>query len=230
MATRPGFGAVLAAGGSGVRFSDGDKLLKTLDGRPILTHALLPFLELCGGERIVIVCPPESTDAYRRHIESFRPRSGIRWANGGPTRTRSVWNGLRELPEDVETVAIHDAARPLISVELVAQIHEACLQYGAAAPAEPVTATLKRRGANGFSEGTVDRNGLWAIQTPQTFFRAPLLDAYQNAIESGTDFTDDTGLFESFGQRVFLVENRKPNPKITYPSDLHLAESLMHRG
>jgi 2-C-methyl-D-erythritol 4-phosphate cytidylyltransferase len=221
-------GTIIAAGGSGIRFGNGDKLLKPIFGQSVLLRAVRPFIDLCGSGNMVVACPSDSESAYRREIESLQDNGEIRWVNGGETRTRSVWNALQLIPEEVEAVAIHDAARPLLSKSLVLRIFDACLKHGAAAPGEPVTATLKKVGADGFSEGTVDRQNLWAIQTPQIFLREPLIEAYRKAIDSGRDFTDDTTLFESCGKRVFLVENLEPNPKITYPSDLLTAESILN--
>lgn len=145
---------------------------------------------------------------------------------GGATRSASVRAGLAQVPEGVEAVVVHDAARPLAHPGLFSAVLEA-LAAGAdgAVAAVPVADTLKRVDADGTVVETVDREGLWAVQTPQGF-RADVLRA---AHAGKPEATDDAGLVEAAGGRVVVVAGDRRNLKVTDPADLDLLEALVGR-
>jgi 2-C-methyl-D-erythritol 4-phosphate cytidylyltransferase len=133
---------------------------------------------------------------------------------------------VREVPETFEWVAVHDAARPLVTGELVRRTLAAARQYGAAVPALPITLTVKQ--AKGplpaVVERTIPRQALWAMQTPQVMRRADLLAAYAACPVPLGEVTDDAQLLELAGREVWLVDGEERNLKVTTAADLRLAE------
>ena len=149
---------------------------------------------------------------------------------GGVHRQDSVQAGLLELVGSrVDRVAVHDAARPLITPKQIERLLDACRIHGAAALAEPITDTLKRGDKEGFVCGGVDRSELYAMQTPQVFSRDLLVRAYQWVVAEGVSVTDEVSAVEHLGAKVLLVPNDEFNIKITYPRDLVLAQSFLDR-
>jgi 2-C-methyl-D-erythritol 4-phosphate cytidylyltransferase len=148
---------------------------------------------------------------------------------GGVHRQDSVQAGLNLLTPAVRYVAVHDAARPLITGEQIARVLAGCRIHGAAALAEPITDTLKRADEEGFVCGGVDRAGLYAMQTPQIFSRDLLLEAYQTVAAKKLSVTDEVSAVEHLGAKVLLVPGDEFNLKITYPRDLALAQSFLNR-
>jgi len=153
----------------------------------------------------------------------------LRFCVGGACRAESVFNALRQVPLQIEWVAIHDAARPLVSQALIDRTLEAAKSYGAAVPALPVALTIKQ--ATGplpaRVERTVPRQSLWAMQTPQVMRRADLLAAFENCPLPLEQITDDAQLLELCGGEVWLVEGEERNLKITTQSDLLIAGLLL---
>jgi 2-C-methyl-D-erythritol 4-phosphate cytidylyltransferase len=131
------------------------------------------------------------------------------------------------LGSDAGYVAVHDAARPLVTAEKIGRVFAECQTHGAAALAEPITDTLKRGDAEGFVCGGVDRSGVYAMQTPQIFSRDLLVRAYEAVAAKQLLITDEVSALEQLGAKVLLVPNDEFNLKITYPRDLLLAESIL---
>ncbi len=148
---------------------------------------------------------------------------------GGQQRTDSVQAGLNLLAGDasVQSVAIHDAARPLVSAVDLAAVFAVAQETGAAILACPVSGTIKRDLADGDRCETVDRRGLWIALTPQVFRLGLLIEAYQK--HNGRPATDDAQLVERIGHDVALVPGSADNLKITYPEDLLVAEAILAR-
>jgi 2-C-methyl-D-erythritol 4-phosphate cytidylyltransferase len=153
----------------------------------------------------------------------------LRFCVGGACRAESVLNALRQVPLQIEWVAIHDAARPLVSQVLIDRALGAAKSHGAAVPALPVALTIKQ--ATGplpaRVERTVPRQSLWAMQTPQVMRRADLLAAFENCPLPLEQITDDAQLLELCGGEVWLVEGEERNLKITTQSDLLIAGLLL---
>jgi 2-C-methyl-D-erythritol 4-phosphate cytidylyltransferase len=146
---------------------------------------------------------------------------------GGAERQDSVWNGLDALPVTAEIVAIHDAARPCVSEELIAATIKHAEETGAAVAAQPVTDTIKESSDGRLIQQTLDRSKLWAVQTPQTFRVDVIRRAIAAARAKKMIFTDDTAACELIGQPVRLVSSIAPNPKVTVPGDLPFVETLL---
>lgn len=218
--------AIIVAAGSGTRMGF-DKLLARLRGEPVIVHTLRAY-EICPDIDVVQVVSGEDRGrvicelAEAAGLTKFR---GI--IPGGPERHLSVWNGLQALPDGIDTVAVHDGARPLIDPLQITRCVKRAIECGAAASARRMTETLKRADADGCVTGSIERDGVWIMETPQVF-RLPLLkSAYAEVIRRGALVTDEVSAAELAGCRVWLVENLSPNPKITLPGDLETAERLL---
>lgn len=219
--------AVVVAGGGGERFGQGDKLLAPLGGVPVLVHSLRKFTQFCPDKHIAVAARPESLDTFRDLLRRHLPAHEFLYVEGGRTRSESARNALLALPDTAELVAVHDAARPLVSPEMIERCFAVCRERGAAVLARRSTDTIKTvRGPELRVLSTVDRSTAWQVETPQVFPRLALLAAYHAALAAGAPLTDDAGAMELAGHPVFLVENPCPNLKITFPSDLILAEAL----
>ena len=205
-----GVWAVVVAGGSGTRFG-GPKQFASLSGRPLLDWSLGTARKVCSG--VVLVLPPGTPGGWEAD----------RVVTGGATRSESVRRGLAAVPDGVEVVVVHDAARPLAREELWKAV-VAAVEAGAdgAIPACAVTDTIKKKTPEG-GVITLDRSELVAVQTPQAFRAQAIKDAHAG----GADATDDAALIEAAGGRVVIVEGDHRNIKVTTPTDLVVAQALM---
>lgn len=215
---------MLAAAGSGQRLgAGGPKALVEVAGRPLLGWSLAALADASAIERVVIAAPPG------REAEFAALAAGATVVAGGASRAESVANAV-ELVE-AEFVAIHDAARPLITAELIDRLIARLAGDDAACviAAAPVADTLKEAGEGGAVARTVSRAGLWAAQTPQVFRAGALRAAQASAREEGAlaVATDEAALIERAGGTVLLEPVGAPNLKVTEPADLALAEALL---
>jgi 2-C-methyl-D-erythritol 4-phosphate cytidylyltransferase len=257
----PRFAVILPAAGSSSRFGGArSKLVENLDGVPVITRAVLPFARRPDVHQILIAVPndphalatpgqqnlarlddppPPSIRANdiwaaleRDPLVKTRLAGQISLVPGGATRAHSVLAALKLVSAEIEWVAIHDAARPLLSQELIDRTLDAALIHGAAAPALPVALTIKQ--ATGplpaRARQTVPRDQLWALQTPQIMRRATLLQAFAQCSFALEHVTDDLQLLEMTAQPAWLVDGDERNLKITTPQDLLLAELLVRRN
>jgi 2-C-methyl-D-erythritol 4-phosphate cytidylyltransferase len=223
--------AVIPAAGRGVRLGPGaPKALRTLGGVPILVHAVRAMARARAVQVIVVVAPPEGAAEVRALLDAHGlPEStDIRVVPGGELRQDSVRLGLAALPDDVDVVLVHDAARPLVPVETVEAVVDA-LRAGALAvvPGLPLADTVKSVDpVTGTVTGTPQRALLRAVQTPQGFDRATLAKAHATVTE---DVTDDAGMVEQLGVPVLVVPGHEEAFKVTRPLDLVLAEAVLAR-
>ncbi len=220
-------GIVIAAGGGGTRFGNRNKLFMELRGLPVFIWSVRNFLSVCPGKNIVIATPADTLSEFQQYLEKLLPESGVKLASGGKTRPESVINALQALPQGLQWVAVHDAARPLADAELLMACLEQASRFGGAAPVKPVTDTIKQIDTDGFAVATVDRTPLRAIETPQVFDLEKLRIAYTTLGDKAKDFTDDAGVFTACGGKVFLLDNPSPNLKLTYPEDYRLLQQLV---
>ena len=215
-------GVLLLAAGEGERFGGAlPKVLMPVAGTPMLNRSLAPFLCIQAVSEIVVAAPPRFLEQVRNSLEGM-PRTKV--VAGGQTRQQSAHLALGALSNDLDFVLTHDAARPLVSQELIERVLAAAELHGAAISALPLVDTVKRV-REGFVEATLRREVLWTVQTPQAF-RLPLLQkAHVRAADEGFAATDDAALVEHFGlSEVAVVEGNPRNIKITRPEDLILAE------
>lgn len=216
--------AIIVAAGSSRRMGF-DKLLAPLSGVPVLRRTLGQFQD-CPEIDEIIVVGSESVLAAVAHWRPSLPKL-VAVVPGGAERHLSVWAGLMACSPAMEVVAVHDGARPLIQPEQITKCVEAARSSGAVACARPMTETLKRADAAGQIQASVEREGVWVMETPQVFQRAVLVRAYEAVIRDGALVTDEVSAVQHVEGRVLVVENKSPNPKITFPADLLLAEKLM---
>ena len=226
--------AVVVAGGRGARAGLGrNKVFFAWKGRSVLSRCL-DALEHSGAlDGAVLVLGAEDFEQY----DALCAREGAsplvkRVVAGGDCRRRSVRSGLAALPEEVEIVAVHDAARPFVSPEAVRETVQSARKWGSGVISTPVTDTIKRVGPDGAVE-TLDRSQLRAVQTPQTFDCAKLKAAHERAEAEGFDATDDAALFEHYYGSVRLVTapGAEANIKLTNPADFEkLSRPAMRIG
>ena len=204
-----------------------DKLFATMAGRPVMAHAIHAFEEAdCVGEIIVVARKDRLAeikaivrDGNFKKVQSIVP--------GGKHRQDSVRAGLNHLETVAKYVAVHDAARPLITTEQIERVFEQCRLHAAASLAEPISDTLKYADTEFFVAGSVDRHQLYAMQTPQIFERRLIEDAYRAVYTESASVTDEVSAVERLGRKVILAPNQGLNFKITYPRDLALAEFVL---
>ena len=219
---------IFPAAGAGRRMKAGkNKVFLELAGAPILLHSLLKFSSLPAvGELIVVVAEAE-VDYIGRLLAEVRGLKPYQVTAGGAERQDSITNGLKLLNPEADVVLVHDAARPLVSLETIEAVVRAAEEKGAAIAAVREKNTIKAVDAAGFVQETPPRENLWEVQTPQGFRRELLLRAYEKAAEDGFLGTDDASLVERLGEHVFVVESEYRNVKITTPEDLLIAEALL---
>jgi 2-C-methyl-D-erythritol 4-phosphate cytidylyltransferase len=218
---------VLAAG-RGERFGAGQpKAFQPLAGRPLVVHAVEALAACATIDAIVPVLPAVEIDRLAAwQWSAIAAGKVVAPVAGGAERQDSMRAGLSALPVEVELVAIHDAARPLVRPSDVARVIAAAARSGAALLAVPVRDTLKRVREGRVVE-TPPREGLWAAQTPQVFRAALLREALAKAEADGFQGTDDAQLIERLGCAVEIVEGDPSNLKITWPADLAWAEACL---
>ncbi len=220
----PESAAVIVGGGSGSRFG-GDKLTVSLAGLPLLAWTLRAFNDTTAIRSIVLVAPVGQEEEFRNIAQEAGIAKLTEVVTGGSHRHDSVRSGLRALPPSVELVAIHDAARPLTTVDLITRCLRAAKESGAAAAAAPVTDTLHQADQDQCAARTVDRTGLWAMQTPQVFRAVPLLQLL-DTVAAGNP-TDEVSVALTAGWSVPFVENLQANFKVTWPDDVVVAEAVL---
>jgi 2-C-methyl-D-erythritol 4-phosphate cytidylyltransferase len=222
--------AVVPAAGSGRRMgARRPKQFLRLGGIPILVRTLraLERSRVVGG--IVVATPPGAVAATRRLLARHRLRRVLAVVPGGPRRQDSVRLALAAVPPRTGLVVVHDAVRPFVTPSLVRRVAAAARRFGAATCGLPVRETVKRARA-GTVEATLEREGLWLVQTPQAFSRALLWEAHEKARRDGIEGTDDAVLVERLGSPVRMVPGLPHNIKITTPEDLVRARRLVGRG
>jgi 2-C-methyl-D-erythritol 4-phosphate cytidylyltransferase len=218
--------AIIVAAGKGTRMGS-DKLFLELAGRPVVVHTWQRFDDAKCIDEIILVVGEGRQEEFEKLAAQFHFQKKFQIVVGGAERQDSVWNGLEALSSQTEIVAIHDAARPCVSGELIAATIKSAEENGAAVVAQPVTDTIKESADNKTILRTLDRAKLWSVQTPQTFRVEIIRRAIATARAKKLVFTDDTAACELIGQPVRLVSSVAPNPKVTVPSDLPFIETLL---
>lgn len=221
------FAVILAAAGKSSRFGEArrKKPFIELEGRPVWVRALEPFMNREDVKQLLVVISPDDVEWFK---EKFRPNlafMNVEVVAGGAERADSVQNALARVKGDVEYVAVHDAARPLLARQWVTDVFSAAEKHGAAILASRVASTVKRVAGDRIEE-TVPRENLWLAQTPQVFSRKLLIEAYSK--RGGFQATDEAQLVERIGAAVHVVECPSINMKITTQDDFTMAQALLH--
>lgn len=215
-------GVAIPAAGSGRRMGGVRKPFLELLGEPVLLHALRPFL---GDSRVVCVAVAlgaEDAAAPPSWLTSADPR--VRVVEGGATRGASVARALEALPDDVTVIAVHDAARPLVTARTVSGCIEVAAGGEGAVAGCPAVDTMKTVDADARVIDTPDRSRLWHAHTPQVFPALVLRRAYASGL---LDATDDAALVEATGTPVRMVDDGGLNLKVTRPDDIGVAEAIL---
>jgi 2-C-methyl-D-erythritol 4-phosphate cytidylyltransferase len=218
--------AIIVAAGSSQRMGF-DKLWSILGDKPVVAHSIEQFERCDSVDQVLLVVRAERRAEYRQLVDNFGFSKVIQLVDGGSERHLSVWNGISQLAEACEIVAVHDAARPLVSVESISRSIALAREFGAVSLAAPVVETLKRADSEQRVTESVDRSGLWAMQTPQVFRSVWLLEAYKRIVDSGRSVTDEVSALQQAGYPVRLLQNSDWNIKITFPRDLEIAEKVI---
>ncbi len=218
--------AILLAGGTGTRMGgDTPKQYLPLDGKPVAHYSFDLFVNSPAISELIVVCHPD----YRHYFSSAFSRIPLVFAEPGPRRQDSVYNGLQAASQDADYICIHDAARPMITHQMLVSALEGAAEHGAATVGVPLKATVKQSYGDNLVHSTLERSCLWEIQTPQVIRATLLRDAFQHALAHNIAVTDDVSLVEALGKPVKLVQGDYSNLKITTPDDLVLAECLLDK-
>jgi 2-C-methyl-D-erythritol 4-phosphate cytidylyltransferase len=217
--------AILAAAGRGDRLGlDRPKAFAPLNDRPLIAESLERLDASDWIEGIVVAAPPEWEEPCILVAEEVAAGKVAATVTGGATRSESVRNALAEVPEDASVVLVHDAARPLVTEEVIERVVTALGNgWDGAVPALPVADTVKRVNGQAVAE-TLDREGLVSVQTPQAFVASVLRDALAGDLAQAGDCA---GLVEAHGGRVRVVEGDRHLLKVTDSVDLELVASWL---
>lgn len=228
--------AILLAAGSSrrMRGSVEDKALTLIAGKPVFLYSVEAFLATDIVRTLAIVHRDEDQRSALNDIIRCRIPAEITivWVPGGRERQYSVMNGLEALHSEIEIVFIHDCARPLVQARSLIQLEELARADGAACLAHRVSDTIKAVRSDSpeqrrCSLEDLERERLWAMETPQVFKRDLIADSYRQVIKDSRQITDDAAAAVYGGHKVTLLENRSPNPKITRLEDISYAEFLL---
>lgn len=219
--------AILLAAGSSRRMGGAvaDKILAPLAGKPVFAHSASTFYR-SGVVDFFIVTYRDQRQMVE--LSAYAPTPTL-FVPGGAERQDSVSAALAELPDDVRYVFIHDCARPLVRTEQLIGLHKIVRRENAVVLAHRVTDTIKEHRGEGMLRN-LDRDALWAMETPQVFSRELICRGYAKAMQAGKRLTDDAAAVELLKQPVALLENPHPNPKLTTPADLAYAEFLLSQN
>lgn len=215
--------AVIVAAGSGTRMqSELPKQFLELKGKPVLWHTLSAFLKAYDDMQVVLVLPAKHIETASPIIDDLNAQQRVRITEGGETRFQSVKNGL-SLVDNHAIVFVHDAVRCLVSTSLIHRCYEHAVAHGNAVPAMASIDTIRIDNGNG--PEPVDRNKVYAIQTPQTFQSNILKSAFETAYRES--FTDEATVAEAAGIKINIIEGEANNIKLTRQADMAIAAALM---
>ncbi len=229
-ANKPHFtSAIIAAAGSGTRMntSGTTKQMLTLCGMPVVVRTLKAFEECEHINEIIVVAREDEIAAYDKYKSEYNITKLRAVVKGADTRQESVLNGFEAISDKSEFVAIHDAARCLITPDDISAVLREAYRCGAATAATRATDTVKRANSKNYITETPNRSEMWLAQTPQTFKTEVYRAAAYIAKEEGFTATDDNALAEHVGFDVKLVDTGTGNIKITTPIDLAVAEVIL---
>ena len=218
---------IITAGGRGQRMGGATpKQFALIGGRPVLMRSVERFYAWDAGAEIIVAIPQDAREYWTELCAEYDFAVPHRTVDGGSTRFHSVKNALSTITgDDSSLVAVHDAARPFVTVDVIASCFAAAEVHGAAIPATALTDSIRERDGNTGRSRSVDRTKFVAVQTPQVFGLGLLRRGY--AEEYRPEFTDDASVVEALGARVFMVEGNAANIKLTTPFDLQIAELLL---
>ena len=229
--TAPYTAAVILAAGCGSRMGHASvtKQLRLIGSLPIAVHSMLAFEQCPEISEILLVVRKDEEAVMRKLAEENGIKKLSKVVVGGETRQASAKNGFLSLSKKAKFVAIHDAARCLVTPDQISAVVKAAWDYRAATAAMPICDTVKKATAEGFIENTVPRENIFAAATPQVFDCDLYAAALYAAEKRGDSVTDDNMLMEAISQAVKIVDCGRNNFKITTEEDIFLAEAVLQR-
>ncbi len=216
-------GAIVVAAGKSERMGGVEKIFATINGKPLIAHAVEAFQRSPIVDSIVIVLAEDKVGIGLDLVKKFGWDKVIAVCAGGARRQDSVSEGLKRLGK-VDWVLIHDGARPCVTQDIIKRGLEEARECGAAIPAMPVADTIKVVSADSYVKDTPPRDKLWAVQTPQVFRFDIISEAHR---KTKANVTDDAGMVESLGHKVKVFRGSYTNIKVTTPEDLIIAEAII---
>ena len=217
----PRVGVAVPAAGLGVRMGGLRKPFLELGGEPVLHHALRPFLSEPRVVAVVVALAPDDAAEPPAWITDLDGRIGV--VAGGETRTDSVRNAILALPDDVDIIAVHDAARPFVTQAMIRECIDIAAEGRGAVAGCPAVDTMKRVDELGRVVNTPSRVAMWHAHTPQVF----PADLLRRAYEGDGSGTDDSALVESVGGEVQMIDGGSTDIKLTRPEDIPIAEAIL---
>ncbi len=223
------FAVILVAAGKSLRFGDPNqkKVYQEIGGRAVWLRAIAPFVNRDDVGQMILAIAPDDRELFERRYGPSVASMRIQVVDGGAERSDTVARALEVVDHRCEYVAVHDAARPCLSPELIDDVFAAAREHGAALLAVPVAETVKRVVEGGLIVETIPRDGLYLAQTPQVFRRELICKAYAHRSAAGQRVTDDCQLVEAIGHPCFVVAGSPLNLKITTIADLKLAGAIL---
>lgn len=222
--------AVIVAAGSSSRMGEVDGVKKQhieLYGIPVVVRSMQAFQACELINEIVVVAREDEISLYNKYKDKYSITKLTRVVSGGDTRQESVLNGVEAISPKAKFIAIHDAARCLVTVKMIEDVCLAAYKYRAATAATAVRDTVKVCDRHGFIDSTIDRNTVWLAQTPQVFYANLYRAAAYSAREENFAATDDNSLVERIENPVKLIDCGRENIKLTTPDDIALAEHII---
>ncbi|MFI5141879.1 MAG: 2-C-methyl-D-erythritol 4-phosphate cytidylyltransferase [Bacteroidia bacterium] len=217
------YAVVIVAGGTGSRMNNElPKQLIEINNRPVIVYSIEKFQYFNKDIQVIISLHKDYFELFEKIKTRFNLKN-IEVVEGGETRYQSVKNALAVLNPNTTIVGVHDAARPLVSLQTIEKTFSAAEQHGAAIPVIDMNESLRE--VSGTESKAVDRTKFKVVQTPQCFKKEILLKAYD--MPYSPLFTDDASMVEKTGHQIFITEGNKENIKITYPQDLIVAQTLL---
>ena len=224
-ADAPSCSAVVVAAGSSTRMGF-DKVMAEVGGVPVIVRCLQSFQQAPGVSEVVVVTRTDLVPEVARLCQDYGLTKVAKVIRGGENRTQSARMGTLECDSKARLIAIHDGARPFVSVQVIEDAIAQAAVNGAAAPAVPVKDTVKTAHSR-IVEQTLDRSVMYAVQTPQVFDGDLIRAALQKALDDGAQLTDDCAAVERLGMKVVLTAGDERNIKLTTPVDLLIGEALL---
>ena len=220
--------AVIVAAGKGRRMgTEVSKQFLPLCGKEILAHSVEKFERAEKIRDIVLVTGEDSLQDVREMEQEYGWKKIVAVVAGGKERQDSVWNGLQAVSDDTDIVLIHDGVRPFVTEDILNHSIETAVEMGGCVAGVPAKDTIKVCNGENIAVATPDRSTLWQIQTPQTFRKELILQAYQKAKAEGFAGTDDASLAEYSGCSVKVIMGSYRNIKITTKEDLLIGEAFL---
>lgn len=218
--------AIIVAAGKSSRMMGIDKIFSEFCGIPLIIRTLRVFESLPEINEIILVVPEDKIEKASSLCRAFGIEKIKKVVSGGKTRTESSFNGIKAVSDNIDFVAIHDGARPLVTTKIILDALHIAIESAACTVAIPINATIKRIN-NGIITESVNRADIFEIQTPQIFRRELILVALDNALKKNLEITDDSSAVEAIGLPVRISNGSLENFKITTQEDLRFAEVII---